>query len=44
MNTTTKKIYQQPVSLLLSYPAGNLMLGVSSNIPMSVGNGSYIPV
>lgn len=46
MKTTTKKTYQQPVTVLVPCRAGNLMLGVSNNIRLSIDDGvnAYIPV
>ena len=46
MKTTTKKTYQQPVTVLVPCLAGNLMLGVSNNIRLSIDDGvnAYIPV
>ena len=46
MKTTTKKTYQQPVTQLVPCLVGNLMLGVSNNIRLSIDDGvnAYIPV
>lgn len=46
MKTISKKTYQQPTTVLVCCRAGNLMLGVSNNIHLSIDDGTnaYIPV
>lgn len=46
MKIMSKKTYQQPTTDFVCCRAGNLMLGVSNNIRLSIDDGvnAYIPV